>query len=241
MGATACDSCGARFPVEALTKDDRDALHDQHRQKEFAEELRMLRKVQEFYYRRPDAEGRIKPHHARVMESKDRKVQDRLLAGVPFDEIELPPESFLEGVCGEDREVVEYLLRHSFSLRPRLKFVATQVVQLQRSAGAVECPACGAGRLHVPPLDWEAFIASDVHIWYRPQWIHVDADGALHVRTSWWDRESHSTGETTIGPESPDYDFWRWLAAQKEHHRTIKESELPTLREEWSRRTGRGA
>ena len=120
MDPVVCGSCGARFHVSGLTEDDRRALHDQHDYQGFAEELRMLRRVQEYYRRHPDTEGRIKPHFARLLESDDPEVKERLLAGVPFDQIELPPEQLTAAVGGEeDWEVVEYLRHNSFSLRPR--------------------------------------------------------------------------------------------------------------------------
>src|SRR5262245_16660912 len=92
MGPVVCSSCGARFPVSSLTEDDRSALTDQHYYEEFADELRMLLKVQAYYRRHPEAEGRIKGKIARLLESDDPGVRDRLSAGVPFDHIELPPE-----------------------------------------------------------------------------------------------------------------------------------------------------
>src|SRR5262249_7413490 len=141
------------FPVSGLTEDDCRALHGQHYYQRFAEELRMLRKVQEYYRRQPDSEGRIKPHFARLLESDDSEVKERLCAGVPFDEIELPPEPLPAASAGgeEDREFVDYLRHNHFSLSPRLEFVSQEVARLQGSVGAVACPQCRVGRLHVPP------------------------------------------------------------------------------------------
>jgi hypothetical protein len=104
MDPVVCGSCGTRLPVSSLTEDDYRALHDQHHYQGFAEELRMLLKVQEYYRRHPDAEGCIKPHFVRVLESDDPKVMERLCAGVPFDQIELPPEqlSATSADVGED-------------------------------------------------------------------------------------------------------------------------------------------
>jgi hypothetical protein len=163
MDPVVCDSCGARFPVNVLTENNCRALHDQHYYQGFAEELRMLRKVQEYYRRHPDAKGRIKPHFGRLLESEDPGVMERLCAGVPFDQIELPPEQLpAVSVSGEeDREVVEYLRHNDFSLGPRLAFVSQEVARLQGSVEAVSCPRCRVGRLHVRPEDWDEFTAGD--------------------------------------------------------------------------------
>jgi hypothetical protein len=121
MDPVDCDSCGARFPVSGLTEDDCQALDDQHYYEGFAEELRILRKVQEYYRRHPDSEGRIKANLARLLESDDPELMQRLWAGVPFDEIELPPPYLPAAWAGgeEDREVVEYLRHNDFLLGPR--------------------------------------------------------------------------------------------------------------------------
>jgi hypothetical protein len=242
MDPVVCDSCGGRFPVNGLTEDDRCALQDHHRYQEFAEELRMLRKVQDYYGRHPNAEGRIKPHCTRLLESRDPEVLERLCAGIPMDQIGLPPEQLPEAwVCGqEDREVVEYLRHNDFSLGPRLKFVSQEVVRLQGSVRAVLCPRCQAGRLQVAAEDWDEFTARDAIVWHWPHWHSLDTDGTLHVKASGWQGGDHWTGEQAIGRAEPEYDFWRWLVAQREYHRLVEESELPAIREQWSRQTRRG-
>lgn len=181
----------------------------------------MLLRVQDYYRRYPDAEGRSKPYFARL--------------------IELPPEQLPAAVGGEqDREVVEYLRHHSFSLGPRLAFVTQKVAQLQGSVGAVSCPRCQTGRLHVPPENWDEFTAGDASTWYWPHWHAFDADGTLRVKASGYRGGSHWTGELAISPAEPDYDFWCWLVAQKEYHRLVAVSELPDIQEDWLRRTRQG-
>lgn len=240
MDPVVCSSCGARFPVSGLTEGVRHALQNQHFHQGFVEELRMLRKVQDFYRRNPDAEGRIKPHFERLLESNDPEVMDRLWAGVPFDQIE-PPLEHLPGVDGEaDREVVEYLRHNTFSLGPRLEFVSQEVDRLQGSVGAVVCPQCRIGRLQVRPEDWGEFNAGDAITWYWPDWHSVDADGTLHVKVSGFEGGSHWTGEQIVSPAEADYDFWRWLVTQTVYHRLVEESEMPAIREAWSRRTRGG-
>jgi hypothetical protein len=237
MDPIVCNSCGARFPAKGLTEDDRRVMHDQHYYQKFAEELRMLRKVQEYYRRHPEAEGRIKPHFVRLLGSDDPEVRERMYAGVPFDQIELPVEQLPAAwVSGEeDQEVVEYLRRSHFSLGQRLEFVSKEVSRIQGSVGTVSCPQCQVGWLHVSPEDWDEFTASDAISWYRPHWHGLDTDGTLHVKASGWQGGSHWTGELAIKPAQPDYKFWRWLVAQKEYHRLVEESELPAIREQWLR------
>src|ERR1051325_11564149 len=121
MDPVVCGSCGATFPVSILTEEHYRVLKDQHYLEEFADELRMLMKVQEYYCRHPEAEGRIKSDFSRLLESDDPEVQQRLCDGVPFDQIELPPDTLPEGfVDGEaDLEVVKYLRQGEFTLGPR--------------------------------------------------------------------------------------------------------------------------
>ncbi len=122
-----------------------------------------LRKVQEYYRRHPDAQGRFKSDLARLLESDDPEVTERLCAGVPFSEMQLPPDQQLVASAdvGEDAEVLEYLRHNDFALGPRMAFVASQVARLKGSVGAVPCPHGHAGRLHVPAGDWDEFTAGD--------------------------------------------------------------------------------
>jgi hypothetical protein len=241
MDPVVCDSCGVHFPVNALTEDDYRALHDQHYYQGFAEELRMLLKVQEYYRRHPEAEGRIKPHFVRLLESDEPEVMERLYTGVPFDQTDLPSEQLPAAWVDvkDDWEVVEYLHHHQFALNPRLEFVSQEVARLKGSVGAVRCPRCQEGRLHVPPEDWDEFTADDAITWYWPEWQSVDSDGTLHVKVSGWQGGSHWNGEKAVSPDKPEYHFWRWFVAQKEYHRLVEESELPSIWEEWFRRTSR--
>src|SRR4051812_44367794 len=92
MDPVICDSCAMRFSLGCLTEADYRTLQDQHYFRVFVTELRMLEKVKEFYQRHPEAEGRIKPHSSRAMDSSDPIVIEKLCAGIPFDQIVLPPE-----------------------------------------------------------------------------------------------------------------------------------------------------
>jgi hypothetical protein len=238
MDPVVCDSCNARFSVNDLTQDDGRALEDQHYYQHFAEELRMLLKVQDFYRRHPNAEGLIKSHIARLLESSDPAVVERLCDGIPFGEIEIPLDELSIGsdVTGEDSEVVKHLRHNDFALAPRMEFVSQQIARLKALVRAVGCPRCQVGRLHVLPEEWDEFTMGDSITWYWPDWHSVDNDGTLHVKASGHHGNSHWSGEKTISPKESDYGFWRWLVAQKEYHRLVKETELSAIREVLSRR-----
>jgi DNA-directed RNA polymerase subunit RPC12/RpoP len=229
-----CGSCGKRIPTFSLTEDEYNSLSDQHYYEGFVEELRMLHKVRAYYRRHPEAEGTIKPHFARALESDDPHVIDQLVAGVPFDEIKLPDK---EAPCltDEDAEVVEYLRHNEFALYPRLNFISERVATLKESVGAVACPYCNYGRLRVPPEDWAEFIAGDETNFYWPHWHGFDDDGTLHVKATGYTREGHWTGEQIFKPDHQDYAFWRWLVAQPTHHRVVNETDLPAIRKAWER------
>jgi hypothetical protein len=238
MDPVVCDSCGARFPIKDLTVNDCLAIQDQHVYQELAEELRMLLKVQDYYKRHPNAKGRIKPHFIRLVDSNDPAVKKRFWDGVPFDEIELPPEVLSKSSVetSEDLQVVKFLRHHHFALAPRIEFVSQHVVRLKGSVRAVSCPRCQAGRPHVPPDHWDDFTLGNAITWYWPDWHSIDADGTLRVKASGYDGDSHWSGEQTITPAESDYEFWRWLVAQKEYHRLVEDSELSAIREVWSGR-----
>jgi hypothetical protein len=239
MDPVVCDACGTRFPVTALTEDNRHVLEDQHAFQESVKELQMLLKVQEFYRRYPEAEGRIQPYFVRLLESDDPEVSESLKAGVPFDQIELLSDQLPAAWMNreEDREVVEFLRHNDFTLGPRLEGVSQEVARLKDAVEKVPCPLCQVGSLYVPSEDWAEFNAGDAISYYWPDWHSVDTDGILHVKASGWHEGTHWTGERAINPEDPEYDFWRWLVAQKKYHRVVEESELPVIRKEWSRGT----
>jgi hypothetical protein len=243
MDLVTCDSCGNRFPVDGLTAEKRCALQDQHYRDEFAEELRMLEKVKALYARYPEAKGRIKPHCLSVLDLDDPQVMEIIRSGVPFDRIPLPPPEPIPSnwtADTDDAEAVEYLRHNSFLLDPRMESIRESMAKLKSSLGTVECPACQVGRLHVERENWDAF-ANAVYpsmTCYWPDWHGIDDDGTLHVKSSGWAAGCHWTGERSIVPSDPDYAFWRWLVVQKEHHRVVDETEIPSIRENWRRSSG---
>jgi hypothetical protein len=225
MDPVACGSCGARFPVNGLAEKDQCALHDQSYYHALAEELRMLRKVQGFYRRNPEARKGV---HARY-------ALEDLCAGSALDPKDLPSERPLEAAADveEELEMEEFLWQNNLALGPRMRSVAEQVERLKDSVGTVPCPSCKAGRLQVASEDWDQFVAQGAITWYLPELHSVASDGTLHVKASGLAGGSHWTGEKAISPQTPEYEFWCWFIAQKEHHRLVEESELPAIREKW--------
>jgi hypothetical protein len=137
--------------MRSLPDEDKELLEERHRYREKVKNLAMLRRVEDFYKRYPDMEGKIKPDFAMVLESRhDPKVEEQLFARVPFDEIELPkpaerPVEEAREWSREDREVIEYLRNHYFPLGPRTKGVSVSIEHLRQSIEGrfVRCPLCG--------------------------------------------------------------------------------------------------
>jgi hypothetical protein len=156
LDSVICDSCGARLPVERLSVEAYRALEDQLYLREFIEEERMLELVSDFYRRYPEMKGRIKPDFSRIMDSADPDVIELLGSGVPFEQIELPPDPIamsLEAVEAES-EVIEYLRRNEFALEPRLEFVRQKIQRLGRNKAPVTCPSCRSGWLRLDGENW---------------------------------------------------------------------------------------
>jgi hypothetical protein len=149
-----CGECGESYRVKDLSKDEITILEDQHAFREACEEIAWLWRVAAFYRRHPDQEERIKPHFLRVIEANDdERVKRALMDGVPFNEIELPPDDALSHLdsrswSAEDHKVIEYLQHYHFSLPQRLAFVEKRIAELQPVIGVrvVSCLKCG-GRL----------------------------------------------------------------------------------------------
>src|SRR5262249_10949568 len=145
-----CTTCGAAVRMKDLAPDEIETLENQNSYREAQTELSWLRRVTAFYQRYPDQEGRIKPHFMELIDSDDERVQDDLMAGIPFNEIELPAgdASLAEterNWTAEDRAVIDYLRHTWFDLSSRLRFVEEQITTLEPifQARSVRCPKCG--------------------------------------------------------------------------------------------------
>ena len=143
-----CKDCAHSFPIRNLTRAEIIILQNEHYYHEAVEELSWLRRVSAFYERHPDQEGKIQPHFLNLLESDDPGIKADLLAGIPFDQIELKNDSNNsdpECFSVEDGEVADYLRHHHFSLNARLRFVQEAIEQREPKVRNchVPCPECG--------------------------------------------------------------------------------------------------
>lgn len=150
-----CPSCQTEYPIRTFSDEKIQILENRHYYREACEEMNWLERVAEFYRRYPDAEGRIKPHFLWLLDSGDPKVREELNAGVPFNEIELPPGAAplpVHDWTDEDLKVIEYLQHNDFSLQFRMRGVleSIKLFQHRSEAAFVPCPACGAKLLPTP-------------------------------------------------------------------------------------------
>lgn len=58
------------------------------------------------------------------------------------------------------------------------------------------------------------FDESSIRYW--TEWSEIADDGTIHMKATWIDSESHSTGLCEIPPENADYEFWMWLVSHNE-------------------------
>jgi hypothetical protein len=148
-----CDICGRDVPPERIAPADYEQLEAQYHHATFSDELRWLRRVEAFYQRHPEAVGRVKPHAMRVLDAqRNPKILKQLAAGVPLNDIPLPPPSgppVAPPISAEDAEVTEYLEHNSFNLENRLRFVTEQVNRHARPPRSVTCPVCAIGTLRL--------------------------------------------------------------------------------------------
>jgi hypothetical protein len=235
-----CDHCGGRFGIERLTTDQRSALCELHYYEEFVEERRMLQRVAEFYGRYPEANGAIKPHFMRVLESDDPSVRDAMLACVPFDQITLEskPVSLPKSAHSEFADVIDFLNHTSVDVPKRLEFVCQFIAEKNETLKRVACPQCRTGQLRVDSDLWNDFAAQHYPsiTWLWPEWHSFDNDGTLHVKASGHHGGMHWNGENEpLARTSPDYAFWCWFVAQPKFHRLVDERELPAIREDWEK------
>ncbi len=147
-----CPSCQAVHRVRDFSDDEIQILEDRHAFEASRDELSWLRRVEEFYRRHPGLEGEIKPHFLMVLESHEPGVRELMMAGIPFDEIELPSDEAgrldrSRAWSEDDREIIDYLRHHHwFSLPDRMKYVEQSIEELAWrlfQGSAVRCSRCG--------------------------------------------------------------------------------------------------
>jgi hypothetical protein len=146
-----CPACQTEHRVRNFPDEIIQALEDRHNFDDFKEELGWLRRIEEFYQRHPGVEGKIKPHFLEVLASRDPEVLEAMFAGAPFDEIKLASSGAAELIDSrewstDDREVIDYLRHHHFSLADRKKFVEDSIERLGMELfrkSPVKCSGCG--------------------------------------------------------------------------------------------------
>jgi Zn ribbon nucleic-acid-binding protein len=129
-----CAACQASHRIKDFSDRDIALLEDHHLYMTFCDELAWLRRVAAFYKRHPACEGKIKPWFE--------------TGGAACHELALLAErleQFKVDWSAEDREVIDYLHHHSFSLQPRWQFVTESIDRLKPivATKSVPCPTCG--------------------------------------------------------------------------------------------------
>lgn len=75
-------------------------------------------------------------------------------------------------------------------------------------------------------------------IQYWTEWSEIGDDGMIHVKVTWFESDSHSTGVCEISPGNGDYEFWKWLISDDELRRGRKsKADLESLKSQYLRRT----
>ena len=146
-----CEQCAIRTPFDLIPPEQYRLLLDDYYVRSFEDELRMLEKVADFRRRNPEAFGKVMPHFKRVEASRDPHVLRLLADGVPYAQIELPPEPplQLESPGPDDAEVIDYLKHNSFDLDGRMGFVKEQLAVRRPNVRPVTCSQCRQGWLHL--------------------------------------------------------------------------------------------
>ena len=129
-----CDSCGHIIPFEEIPVEMYALLLNADLHETFAQELRLLRKVEEFYERNPSFE--------QLFDCRD-----------PLAETDVVQEcrTRIQHPDPDDAEVLAYLSHNYFVLKGRLEFVFARFEQTKASIGNVRCPRCEHGRLWRTP------------------------------------------------------------------------------------------
>ncbi len=80
------------------------------------------------------------------------------------------------------------------------------------------------------------FDQSSIRYW--TEWSEITDDDTIHVKTTWFDSESHSTGFCEIPRDCADYEFWKWLISHNELRLGAKtKSEVDSLKSQYRKRS----
>jgi hypothetical protein len=228
-GYAACTSCGSRYSAADLTGAQIDAVRARRTLESLSEELRVLRRVTEFFQEYPH----LLPADAHLHLPDDLRVFSDA-CGIAFEERTVPAESSPSDSADLDQETLQFMQRHAYSLGPRMSWLVEHLAELEPVCN-VECPRCHQGILRVAEKDWNEFNQFDAVTFLWPAWHEFAADGTLRVKTSGFVAGEHWTGMRIIAPSESDYQFLCWLVAQRKFDRLIESRELATIRAKWER------
>ena len=72
---------------------------------------------------------------------------------------------------------------------------------------------------------------------YWTEWSGIGDGGTIHIKVTWFDSESHSSGACNIPPKNADYEFWKWLISDGELRRGRKsKAEIESLKSQYQKR-----
>ena len=73
-------------------------------------------------------------------------------------------------------------------------------------------------------------------ILYWTEWSEIGADGTIHIKATWLESNSHSTGIVRVSPENADYQFWVWLTSHNELRRGRKSTaDVASLKSQYAK------
>jgi hypothetical protein len=151
-----CVHCKATFSTQELTPKHYKSLQQRHHWESLNNEWNMLVRVEQIYQQYPTIENLIKDFWQKETEYHQEKWKLKYEGKEVVFERGNFDDSLLQHLTAEDREVIEYLRWHQFSLVPRMEFVQ-EVIKQMRSAGmpkSVNCPVCKAGYLKIDSPVW---------------------------------------------------------------------------------------
>jgi hypothetical protein len=147
----ACTECCRRFDPDRFTPEQLEVIEYWGDYAPLVKEASLLARTQRLYARHPDARGQVRTRLDTILRSDDPEVRRKLLAGVPFNEIDPPRPAEYEGRLRQwadgDEELVQFLETHSFNLDRRLDFVREEMEKCESRLldRIVLCPECGNG------------------------------------------------------------------------------------------------
>lgn len=151
-----CVQCEAIFSTEELTAKQYEALQQHHYWESLNNEWSMLCRVAELYENHQDMESLVQEFYEKelksLFETSEAKRQGQKIdyERGDFD------EPLLDSLTAPEREVMEYLRWHEFSLQPRRECVQQAIEERRDSLPQVVlCPQCKQGALKIDDSVWD--------------------------------------------------------------------------------------